>query len=82
MTPFERILEFLVKNWRVDAAIVAKVGVMVFLGLYLVFALMVVRQIKLMSQTINGLSERWLIAGAWALVGLAGAALMLGLIVL
>lgn len=82
MTPFDKLLLFLVNTWQIDLVIVAKIAVVIFLLLYIVFSLVVVRQVNLMSRTINGLMEKNLLWGARALVVLAVAALVMGLIVL
>jgi hypothetical protein len=82
MTPFEGFLDFLFGSWRLDIFILGKIGVLLFLVLYLIFALVVVKQVKLMSRTITASTEPYLLTGAWVLVGLALAVLLLGLIIL
>ncbi len=82
MTPFERLIEGLVKTWRVDAAWLAKGGVLLFLFLYLMFTLVVVRQIKVMSETVTGVLEKELTVAAWMLVGLAVAAITVAFVIL
>jgi hypothetical protein len=82
MTPFEKVLVFLVSSWRVDVWIVAKALVLLFLFLYFLFSLVVVRQVGLMSRTINGMMEEGLAIAAKILVGLALMALALGVIIL
>ncbi len=82
MTPFDKLLEFLFKSWRVDVLILGKLGVLLFLFLYLLFSLMVVRQISLMSRTINGSIEKRLMMAGKALVGLAIGVIVLALFVL
>lgn len=82
MTPFEKFLQFLVSGWRFDLAILGKSAVVLLLVLYLIFTLVVVRQVKLMNRTINGLMNRPLVIMSWALVVLAAAVLIYSLIIL
>ncbi len=82
MTPFERMLEFLFKSWRVDVLILGKVGIFLFLILYLLFSLMVVRQVHLMSKTVKGSIEKILMLAAKGLVILAVGVIVLALFVL
>lgn len=67
MTPFEKILQFLVKSWRIDLAVIAKLGVLLLFSLFILFALVVVRQVSLMSRTVNTPLDKWLL---WAGRGL------------
>ena len=71
MTPFERLLQFLVAGWRLDLEILGKLAVWLFLLLYLGFSLVVVRQVSLMSRTITGFLEKQLLWLGWLLVILA-----------
>lgn len=71
MTPFERFLQFLVTGWRLDLEILGKLGVWLFLLLYLGFSLVVVRQVSLMSRTVTGFLEKQLLWLGWLLVVLA-----------
>jgi hypothetical protein len=82
MTPFEKVLEFLAKGWRLDIWILAKVGVSIFLILYVMFALVVARQVSLMCKTVSGLMDKGLIWASRILVALAIGVLLLGLIIL
>jgi len=82
MTPFDRILEYLTKTWRVDVLILGKAGVLLFLLLYFLFSLVVVKQVRLMSETVTGVVEKELAAAAKALVGLAVLVFFLALIIL
>lgn len=82
MTPFDRALEFLTRTWRVDVLIMGKTGVLVFLFLYFLFSLVVVRQVRLMCETVTGVVEKELAVAAKALVGLAVAAFILALVIL
>lgn len=79
MTPFDQLLQFLVANWRVDLGIIGKLSVGLLLILYLVFTLVVVRQVQLMNRTISGLLSRPLLIMAWALVAVAASVLMFSL---
>ena len=79
MTPFEKLLQFLVAGWRLDVAILAKLGVWLFLLLYIGFSLVVVRQVRLISHTVNGFLENQLGVLAWFLVGLAVAVFIFSL---
>jgi hypothetical protein len=51
MTPFEQVLENLV---GIDPWGVAKLAVLLFLSLYIAFAVIIVRQVKLMIGVLNG----------------------------
>jgi len=82
MTPFEKFLESLTLNWKVDAEMLGKAGILLFLGLYLIFSLVVVKQVKLMSATINGLMEDKLVVAAYGLMVLAALSLILAIVVL
>lgn len=82
MTPFEKLLQSLVANWRLDLAILGKAAVILLLLLYLVFTLVVFRQVQLMNATISGLMNRWLALAAGALVLLALTVLITGWIIL
>jgi len=82
MTPFDRALEFLTRTWRVDVLIMGKAGVLVFLFLYFLFSLVVVRQVRLMCETVTGVVEKELAVAAKVLVGLAVAAFILALVIL
>ena len=82
MTPFDKLLEFLFKSWRVDVLILGKLGILLFLFLYLLFALMIVRQIHLMSKTVKGTIEKILMLAAKGLVILSIAIIVLALFVL
>lgn len=82
MTPFDEFIQWLVGSWRVDATMLAKGGVLLFLFLYLIFTIVVVKQIKVMSQTVIGVLERELTIAAWGLVALAVSALVLAVVIL
>ena len=82
MTPFDKLLQILTQNWQLEVWLVAKIGVLVALFLYFMFSLVVVRQIKLMGRTLNGLLEKELMIGARVLVGLAVAMFVLALVIL
>ncbi len=80
MTPFEKFLQFLVVDWRFDLAMLGKLGVGLFLLLYLGFSLVVVRQVKLMSRTVTGFLEKQLLVMGWFLVVLAVAVFIFSLV--
>lgn len=82
MTPFDRILEYLTRTWRVDVLILGKIGALLFLLLYFLFSLVVVRQVKLMGETVTGVIEKELAVAAKILVGLAVVVFFLALIIL
>jgi uncharacterized protein DUF5657 len=82
MTPFESFLEFFTQNWQLEIWLVAKLGVLLALFLYFMFSLVVVRQIKLMGKTLNGLLEKELMIGARVLVGLAVTVFVLAVVIL
>jgi hypothetical protein len=82
MTPFDKFLEFLIGSWRIDIAIVGKLAVLLLLAIYIVFSLVVVKQVKLMNKAIHGLMNRPLLIMAWALVVLAVAVFILSVIIL
>jgi len=83
MTPFEQSLQWLVRNWRLDIAILAKSSVLLFLFLYICFSLVVVRQVQLMNRAVNGMmSQPLLMLLSCLLVILAAAAFILGLWIL
>jgi len=82
MTPFDKLLEFLTQTWRADVLILAKLGILLFLFLYFLFSLVVIKQIKLMSETVKGEMENFLLLAAKILVGLAVVVFIMALIIL
>lgn len=82
MTPFDRFLESLVKNWRIDMMMVSKLGVLIFLLLFLVFSLVVVKQVKMMNKTVKSVFDKKLEVGSWVLVGLTLLTLVIALVIL
>lgn len=83
MTPFERLMEFLVKTgptfnlwWLIKG--------LTLLGLivYLAFALIVIRQVALMAKTLNGNFSLSLKLVAWGHLLAAGLIFLLALIIL
>ena len=82
MPSFESILSFLTNNWRFDAIIIGKVAVLMFLLLYLMFSLVVLRQINLMSRTVTTGLDRILLLSARGLIILAVVVFILGLVIL
>jgi len=81
MTPFDRLTE-LMSEAGVDVWLLGKMGVLLFLFLYFLFSLVVVKQIRIMSKTIKGVMEKEMMMVAKILVGLAGAVFLLGLVIL
>jgi hypothetical protein len=82
MTPFDRMLKFLTETWQVEVLILGKLAVLVFLFLYFLFSLVVVRQVRLMCETVTGVVEKELAVAGKVLVGLAVAAFILALVIL
>lgn len=82
MTPFERLMGLIGGGVKVDVWLIGKLGVLLFLLLYFLFSLVVVKQIKVMSKTIKGVMEKGLMILAKVLVGLAVAVFLLALIIL
>lgn len=82
MTPFERLMKLIGGGVKVDVWLIGKLGVLLFLLLYFLFSLVVVKQIKVMSKTIKGVMEQKLMMLAKILVGLAVAVFLLALIIL
>jgi len=71
MTPFDKFLEYVGKTWQIDLVLLGKGGFLLFLFLYFLFTLVVIRQIKTMSQTITGVLEKELTLAARLLMVLA-----------
>lgn len=82
MTPAEKFLLWLTQSWRVDMWMIGKGAIILLLIIFIIFALVVLKQIQLMSRAINGLAEKWLKWGAVALIGLTSGALLLAIIIL
>ena len=82
MTPFDNFLKYLVKTWQIDLFWLAKAGVLLLLLLYFLFTLVVIRQVKTMSQTITGVLEKELMLAAKLLTGLAVVVFFIALIIL
>ncbi len=82
MTPFDKFLDLLSKTWRVDLFLLAKGGVLLLLFLYFLFTLVVVRQIKTMSETITGVLEKELTLAARLLTVLAVVVFFVAVVIL
>lgn len=82
MTPFDKLLQFLVKSWRLDIVILGKLGALLLLFLFFCFSLVVVRQVHLMSQTVNTQLDKPLMWAGRGLVGLTILVFILGLVIL
>lgn len=61
---------------------VAKILVLLVLLLYLVFAIVVIRQVNLMRRVLNGVLGWPLVTVAWIHLGLAVGVFLLGLVIL
>lgn len=79
MTPFEQTLESLI---RVDIWFLAKLLVLAALGVYLAFAVVLVRQVKLMVSVLNGNLNLPLKALALGHLVVAGMVFLLALTIL
>lgn len=82
MTPFEKILQFLVRSWRMDVTILAKLGVLLLLFFFFMFSLVVVRQVNLMSRTVSTELDKSLMWAGRFLILLSVAAFILGICIL
>jgi len=82
MPTIESVLSWLTNTWRLDTLVIGKIGVLMFLFLYLMFSLVVLRQINLMSRTVTTSLDRTLVWFSRGLIGLAVAVFILGLVVL
>ena len=82
MTPFEKFTSSIAANLNFDGWVAAKIAVLVFLFLYVLFSLVVVKQVKLMSRTVKGMMENGISVVAYVLVGVAVMAFLLALIIL
>jgi len=82
MTPFEKLMQTMLGGVKIDVWLVAKIGVLLLLLLYVLFSLVVVKQIKLMSKTVNGVMEKQLLVAAKVLVGVAVTVFLIALVIL
>ena len=82
MTPFDKFLQFLVKSWRLDVVILAKLGVLLLLLLFFSFSLVVIRQVHLMSRTVSTQLDKPLMWAGRFLAILTLGVFILGVIVL
>ena len=79
MTGFDQLLTYL---QGVTVWVVVKWLMVLGLVLYGVFAVVVIRQVQLMSRTVNGALEWPLKLLAWAHLAVAGVALMAAIVIL
>lgn len=79
MTPIEQLLQSLI---TLDVWVVVKWLLVLALGLYGVFAVVVVRQVQLMSRTLNGALELPLKLLAWLHMGVAVMVLLMAVVIL
>lgn len=70
MTPFEQFIQFLV-SLTISPWIFVKLLFLLGLLIYVAFAIIVVRQVKLMSQTLNGAFDLPLKLISWVHLGVA-----------
>lgn len=82
MTPFDKFLQLLVSGWRLDVVILGKIGALILLLIFLIFSLVVVRQVDLMAKTIHTQLDKPLKIAAYLLTILAAGAFILGLCIL
>ena len=79
MNGFERLLDkiFAISFWDIS-----KLAVLVFLLIYIIFSIVVIRQINLMSKALNGTLNLPLKIFAWLHFGLAVFVFLLSLLML
>ena len=81
MTPFEQFIQNLI-NTPFNFWILIKILFVIGFGLYLAFAAIVIRQVKIMSEVVEGLSVWPLRLFAWIHLGVAVFVLLLSLTIL
>lgn len=81
MTPFEQFIQNLI-NTPFNFWILIKILFVIGFGLYLTFAAIVIRQVKIMSEVVEGLSVWPLRLFAWIHLGVAVFVLLLSLTIL
>jgi len=79
MTPFEQLLQDLL---TINIWTMAKLLVLIFMGVYLAFAIVIVRQVKLMTNVLDGNLNLPLTALALAHLALAGIVFLMALTIL
>jgi len=79
MTPFELFLENLV---NLNPWYLVKIGFLIFLALYFAFAVVIIRQVKLMIRVLNGTLELPLQIMALIHLALAATVFLLALTIL
>jgi len=83
MTPFDQLVEFLASlSLKLSVWLLVKVLVLIALLIYLAFAGVVVRQVALMTRTLNDDSETTLKFIAWLHLGAAIFVFVLALLIL
>lgn len=83
MSPFEQVLQFVAGNYQsFDPLILLKLLFLAGLGIYLAFAVIVVRQVGLMTRTLNGMLDLPIKLVAWVHLGIAVIVFLLALLVL
>jgi len=81
VTPFEQFIQNLI-NTPFNFWILIKILFVIGFGLYLAFAAIVIRQVKIMSEVVEGLSVWPLRLFAWIHLGVAVFVLLLSLTIL
>lgn len=81
MTPFEQFIQFLT-SLTFNPWIFVKLLFLIGLLIYLAFAVIVVRQVNLMTQTLNGTFEASLKLISWIHLGVTISIFLLALIIL
>jgi hypothetical protein len=81
VTPFEQFIQNLI-NTPFNFWILIKILFVIGFGLYLTFAAIVIRQVKIMSEVVEGLSVWPLRLFAWIHLGVAVFVLLLSLTIL
>lgn len=83
MSPFEKLLQLIAENYEsFDPLILLKLLFLAGLGIYLAFALIIVRQVGLMTKTLNGMLDIPIRLVAWVHLGVAVMVFGLALLVL
>lgn len=79
MTPFEQFLQNLTSfDWR----IIPKTGILFIIVIFILFGLLVLRQIQLMDRVVSGMSSFGLKVLAWLGLGLSVLVFLLALVIL
>lgn len=83
MTPFERLIQFLVNfSPALTVWLLVKILFLAGLAIYIAFAVIVVRQVNLMIQALNGGFDFPIKLISWIHLGVAIAVFLLALVIL